>query len=148
MGGFVEGLPAWATAIILFLFFASVMLVARTIAARRCSEKSAEKLSDESVRLLTGLAATFAFFVGFAITVTWGAVSAGQAAVEREAGAVRNMNWAINNIPNKEEGAQLKARLATFTEAKKRNRMMAVAQAGSPSTKPPIRLKLRLGPDR
>ena len=117
MGGFIEGLPAWVTAIILFLFFAAVMLVARTIAARRCSEESAEKLSDESVRLLTGLAATFAFFVGFAITVTWGAVSAGQAAVEREAGAVRNMNWAINNIPDKQEGAQLRAKLATFTEA-------------------------------
>ncbi len=117
MVGFVEGLPAWATAMILFLCFAAVMFVARTIAIRRCSDESAEKLSDESVRLLTGLAATFAFFVGFAITVTWGAVSAGQAAVEREAGAVRNMNWAINNIPNKEEGAQLKASLVTFTEA-------------------------------
>jgi hypothetical protein len=117
MGGYVAGLPVWAIAAVLFLFFAAVMLAARAIAARRCSEESAEKLSDESVRLLTGLAATFAFFVGFAITVTWGAVSAGQAAVEREAGAVRNMNWAINNIPDRDEGVQLREKLATFTEA-------------------------------
>lgn len=117
MDDLIRGLPAWGVAAALFLFFAAVMLVARAIASRRCSAQSAEKLSDESVRLLTGLAATFAFFVGFAITVTWGAVSAGQAAVEREAGAVRNMNWAINNIPDRSEGAQLKAKLVTFTEA-------------------------------
>ncbi len=117
MGGFLAGLSVWVIAAVLFLFFAAVMLVARAIATRRCSEESAEKLSDESVRLLTGLAATFAFFVGFAITVTWGAVSAGQAAVEREAGAVRNMNWAINNIPDRDESAQLREKLATFTEA-------------------------------
>ena len=113
----LEAVPVWAIAAFLFLFFAAVMLIARAIATRRCSEESAEKLSDESARLLTGLAATFAFFVGFAITVTWGAVSAGQAAVEREAGAVRNMNWAVNNIPDRAESAQLRTKLATFTEA-------------------------------
>ena len=114
----IDTVPLWSIALLLFLFFAAIMLAARVIAVRRCSDdESREKLSDESIRLLTGLAATFAFFVGFAITVTWGAVAVGQTAVEQQSSAVRNMNWGINNIPDEAEGARLKAKLTVYVRA-------------------------------
>ncbi|MEX1220228.1 MAG: hypothetical protein WEB05_07545 [Solirubrobacterales bacterium] len=118
MNRLLETVPLWSIALLLALFFAAIMLAARVIAIRRCSDDvSREKLSDESIRLLTGLAATFAFFVGFAITVTWGAVAVGQAAVEQQSSAVRNMNWGINNIPDEAEGAQLKEKLIVYVRA-------------------------------
>ena len=106
--------PLWLIAALLFAFFALATVLARAVVTRRCSAESREELADEATRLLTGLAATFAFFVGFAITVTWGAVAAGQAAVEQQSAAVQNMNWSINNIPDRAEGALLREKLLLY----------------------------------
>jgi len=109
--------PLWLIAALLFAFFALATVLARAVVTRRCSAESREELADEATRLLTGLAATFAFFVGFAITVTWGAVAAGQAAVEQQSAAVQNMNWSINNIPDRAEGALLREKLLLYATA-------------------------------
>jgi hypothetical protein len=67
------------------------------------------------VHLLTGLAATFAFFVGFAINVTWSAVTAGQAAVEQHAAAIKQTSWTIGNMRDKVEAAALIDKLRGYT---------------------------------
>ncbi|MDP4921763.1 MAG: hypothetical protein NWQ82_07340 [Solirubrobacteraceae bacterium] len=107
-------LPLWLIAVALFAFFLGVTSLVRVVVTKRCSEQSREGLADEATRLLTGLAATFAFFVGFAITVTWGAVAVGQAAVEQQSSAIQQMNWSINNIPDKEESAILREKLKLY----------------------------------
>ncbi|MSX03126.1 MAG: hypothetical protein F2813_08220 [Actinobacteria bacterium] len=109
--------PLWLIAVVLFAFFVLVTVLARAVVTRRCSAESREELADEATRLLTGLAATFAFFVGFSITVTWGAVAAGQAAVEQQSSAVQNMSWSINNIPDKAEATLLRAKLRRYATA-------------------------------
>jgi len=112
--------PSWAIALVLFIFFAGVSLGCRAIIRKRCSEKRCEELSDESSRLLTGLAATFAFFIGFAVTVTWGAVATGQDAVENQAARAQQMSWNLNNIPNQSDAdpilKDLQVYLATATD--------------------------------
>jgi hypothetical protein len=107
-------LPLWVIAFLLFAFFVLVTVLTRTVVARRCSAESREQLADEAARLVTGLAATFAFFVGFAITVTWGAVAAGQAAVEQQAAAIQSMNWSINSSPDRAEATVLREKLRLF----------------------------------
>ncbi|CAN5731614.1 hypothetical protein BH09ACT7_BH09ACT7_12580 [soil metagenome] len=109
--------PAWAIALALFLFFSVVALCARSLGRRRGSPERRTELTDEAVRLLTGLAATFAFFVGFAITVTWGAVSAGQSAVEQHASALKQMSWSINSIQDHAESAMLMEKLRDYAIA-------------------------------
>ena len=106
--------PIWVVAVLLLAFFVAVTLVVRAVVTSRCGDSSREELANEATRLLTGLAATFAFFVGFAITVTWGAVAAGQAAVEQQSSAIQQMNWSINNIPDKEESAILREKLRLY----------------------------------
>ncbi|MDA0252861.1 MAG: hypothetical protein O3B27_12795 [Actinomycetota bacterium] len=106
--------PLWAICALLLVFFIGVSYSARALIRRRCSGDTCEDLADQASHLLTGLAATFAFFVGFAITVTWGAVSAGQAAVEQQAAAIQQMAWKLNNIPDRAASAALMDKLGTY----------------------------------
>lgn len=109
--------PLWAISSVLLVFFGAVALGARSLVRGWLSEKDRADLADEATRLLTGLAATFAFFVGFAITVTWGAVSAGQSAVEQHASALKQMSWSISNLQNRDESAMLMAKLRAYANS-------------------------------
>ena len=106
--------PLWVICGFLFVSFIAVSYSARALIRRRCSGDTCEDLADQAGQLLTGLAATFAFFVGFAITVTWGAVSAGQAAVEQQAASVQQMAWKLNNIPDRVASTALMDKLSVY----------------------------------
>lgn len=114
MRDLVIALPLGAIMAILLLLFSAVIFAARQLIRRRCAKDTCEELADQANSLLTGLAATFAFFVGFAITVTWGAVSAGQMAVEQQAASIQQMAWGLNNIGDRAESAALMDKLRTY----------------------------------
>ena len=99
---------------LLLVLFLGVSYSARVFIRRRCSDETCEELADQAGHLVTALAATFAFFVGLSITVTWGAVSAGQAAVEQQAAAIQQMAWKLNNIPDPDTSAALMAKLTAY----------------------------------
>ena len=107
-------MPLWLILAVLLVFFCVVILVSRRLVLRRCSDDTREDLVEQAKNLLTGLAATFAFFVGFAITVTWGAVATGQAAVEQQAASIQQMAWRLNNIGNQAESTALMDKLRTY----------------------------------
>lgn len=98
----------------LFAVFLAVSFGARRLLLRRCSEDVREELSDQASNLLTGISATFAFFVGFAISISWGAVTAGQNAVEQQAAAIQQMAWEVRNIPDRVASATLMDTLTTY----------------------------------
>jgi len=110
----IIAVPLWLILAVLLVFFCVVILVSRRLVLRRCSDDTREDLVEQAKNLLTGLAATFAFFVGFAITVTWGAVATGQAAVEQQAASIQQMAWRLNNIANKAESTALMDKLRTY----------------------------------
>lgn len=106
--------PLWLICAVLLVFFVGVSYAARTLIRRRCAGATCEDLADQAGHLITGLAATFAFFVGFAITVTWGAVSAGQSAIEQQAAAIQQMAWKLNNIPDRVTSTALMDDLSAY----------------------------------
>lgn len=107
-------MPLPAIVAVLFVFFAGVSLGARRFVRLRRDAEGREAASDQAKSLLTGVAATFAFFVGFAINVTWGAVTAGQVAVERQAAALHQMAWEINHIEDRASAAALMDKLKPY----------------------------------
>ena len=109
--------PLWLIAVALFAFFAALTIFARAVVTKRCSEQSREEIARDAARMLTGLAATFAFFTGLSITITWGAVAAGQAAVDQQASAIQQMNWRIDNMSDRTEAALLAAKLKPYATA-------------------------------
>lgn len=114
MRDLIIAVPLWGILAVLLVFFCAVILAARRLVLRRCSEDTCADLAEQAQHLITGLAATFAFFVGFAITVTWGAVATGQAAVEQQAASIQQMAWRLNNIGSKTESAALMDKLRTY----------------------------------
>ncbi len=114
MRDLIIAVPLWAIMAALLLLFSAVIFTARRIVRRRCTDDTCEEIAEQANSLATGLAATFAFFVGFAITVTWGAVSTGQAAVEQQAASIQQMAWGLNNIANRTESAALMEKLRTY----------------------------------
>lgn len=113
----IISLPPWAITLILLGFFTALSFAAREIVRRRCGDEDREELADQAKNLLTGVAATFGFFVGFAITVSWGAVSAAQNAVEQQAAAVKQMSRELANISDRAQSAELTGLLRSYATA-------------------------------
>lgn len=109
-------LPLPVITAILFVFFAVVSLGARQVVLRRRDEEGREAASEQAKSLLTGVAATFAFFVGFAISVTWSAVTAGQVAVEQQAAALQRMGWEVNHIDDRPAASALMDKLKVYAK--------------------------------
>lgn len=114
MRGLLISLPTGAIAVLLFAFFSAVTFAARTLVLRMSDEGGREELADQAQGLLTGVAATFAFFVGFAVNMSWGAVSAGQNAVEQQAAAMQQMAWELDNIADPAQAAALRDKLRDY----------------------------------
>ena len=111
------GTPPSIIAAVLLLVFGAVSYLSRVLVRRRRLEEAREELAEQARNLFISVAATFAFFVGFSITVTWGAVTAAQSAVEQQAAAIKQMNWELNNIPDRAVSAELTEKLRTYVRA-------------------------------
>lgn len=114
MRALIISLPPVAIAAVLFVGFVAVSMAARRLVLWRFDTEAREELSDQASNLLTGISATFAFFIGFAISISWGAVSAGQNAVEQQAAAIHQMAWELRNIPDQATSAALTDTLTQY----------------------------------
>lgn len=109
--------PLALVALLLFVMFSLVVTAARRLVLRRCGDDAREELVDQAKGLLTGVSATFALFVGFAISLCWGAVTAAQSAVEQQSAAIHQMAWEIRALPDKSESAVLLDKLTAYAVA-------------------------------
>jgi len=108
--------PPVAIAAVLLIVFGAVSYASRVFVLRRRDEQAREELAEQAKNLFISVAATFAFFVGFSITVTWGAVTAAQSAVEQQAAAIKQISWEIDNIPDRAESTALRDALRDYVQ--------------------------------
>ena len=78
-------------------------------------ERSAE-LEDFAGKLLGVFGATFAFLVGFAVTITWSAVNTGQDAVDLQASSAQQLSWAASAIQDQAGAAQVNGNLRNYLD--------------------------------
>ena len=107
-------LPNWAITAIMLAFFCAVSYATRALVLRFFGDDDREDLAEQAKGLLTGVAATFAFFVGFAINISWGAVTAGQIAVEQQAAAIQQTAWELDNVTDRAQAAALMDKLRAY----------------------------------
>lgn len=112
----VESLPAWLLVAVLFLVFLGVAAGSRWLVRHVSSKERGEELAKLANTLISGVAAAFAFFIGVAITVTWGGVSAGQTAVESLAASSQQLAWATNNLSDRTEATALLTDLQVYLD--------------------------------
>lgn len=112
----VVSTPPALIAGVLLILFGAVTYLSRAFVLRRRDEEAREELAEQARSLFISVAATFAFFIGFSITVTWGAVTTAQSAVEQQAAAIRQMVWELNNIPDRAASADLSEKLRAYVQ--------------------------------
>lgn len=112
----LNDVPTWVVIIVSFGIFAGICGATRHLVRKRTTEERREELADYAGKLLGPLGATFAFLVGFAITMTWGAISAGQDAVDLQASSAQQVSWASANIADQAGAAEVNARLSAYLD--------------------------------
>jgi len=108
----LNALPLPLVVAILFAVLAAVSIATRRFILRRYDDDGRESLAREAYDLR--IAATFAIFVGFALSISWGAVTAAQTAVEDQATAIHQTVWDLRNIPNQSDSAELMALMRNY----------------------------------
>ena len=92
----LSALPPWLLIAIGFVLFASVSAGCRLALRRAASHERNTQEEGYAGELLGVFEASFALLVGFSITITWSAVSAGQDAVDLQAAAAQQLSWAAS----------------------------------------------------
>lgn len=109
--------PPWLLIAMCFLLFAGICAATRAIVRRRTTGQRREDVADYAGSLLSAIGATFAFLVGFAITMAWGAVNSGQDAIDSLAASSQQLSWSSGNIADTRGAAQINADLTAYLNA-------------------------------
>lgn len=107
-------LPWWGLILVWSAFFAMLSLLSRYAVRRVASEDRREELTEYAGKTLSPIGATFAFLVGFAATMTWSAINAGQEAVDSQATSVQQLVWVTKSISDKAGAAQVVGALDSY----------------------------------
>ena len=97
----------WLLISVWFVFFAALSLASRYAVRRVQSKDRRDELTDYASKTLSPIGATFAFLIGFAATMTWSAMSAGQEAVDAQATSAQQLAWATKSISDRAGVAQV-----------------------------------------
>ena len=109
-------LSPWLLIAIGFVFFAAISASFRFALSGLASPERRAQFEDHANKLLGVFGATFAFLVGFAITITWSAVSAGQDAVDLQASSAQQLSWATSEIQDQAGAAEVNGNLRSYLD--------------------------------
>lgn len=116
MRNWLYGMPALLLILVCFALFAAVVGGTRLLLRRRISEERRTALVDHSGTVLSPVGTVFAFLIGFAITMAWGAVSAGQDSVDAQSAAAQQLSWSSSNISDQAGAQRIQRDLVTYLE--------------------------------
>jgi hypothetical protein len=110
----VSELAPWLMIALGFVFFAAISAGCRIGLSRLASPERSALLEAHADKLLGVFGATFAFLIGFAITITWSAVGAGQDAIDLQASSAQQLSWAASEIQDKGSADEVNGNLRNF----------------------------------
>jgi hypothetical protein len=109
-------LSLWLIIAMGFVFFAAISAGCRFAVIWLASPERSAHLEDHAGKLLSVFGATFAFLVGFAITITWSAVGAGQDAVDLQASSAQQLSWAASELQDQAGAAEVNGNLRKYLD--------------------------------
>jgi hypothetical protein len=122
--------PWWLLIAAWFAFFTALSMVSRYAVLRvRCVERR-DQLTDYAAKTLSPIGAVFAFLIGFAATMTWSALNAGQEAVDAQATSAQQLAWATKSISDKAGAAKVVGNLDRYLAAAADEDPAILAQGG------------------
>ena len=112
----LSDLSPWLTIAIGFVLFAVVSAICRYGLGGVASPDRRAQVEEHAGKLLSVFGATFAFLIGFAITITWSAVGAGQDAVDLQASSAQQLSWATSEIQDKAGADEVNRNLRNYLD--------------------------------
>jgi len=106
--------PWWLLIVMWFVFFAALSVLSRSAVRRIGSADRRAELAEYAGKTLSPIGATFAFLIGFAATMTWSAINAGQEAVDSESTSAQQLVWATKSISDKAGAAEIVGNLDRY----------------------------------
>src|ERR671916_170706 len=110
-------LAPWLIIAIGFVCFSAISFFCRVGLLGLASPERSARLEDHAGKLLGVFGATFAFLIGFAITITWSAVGAGQDAVDLQASSAQQLSWAAGELQDKAGADEVNGNLRNYLDA-------------------------------
>ena len=110
-----------------FVYFAAFSAICRYGLRGVASPERRDQVEDHASKLLSVFGATFAFLIGFAITITWSAVGAGQDAVDSQASSAQQLSWATSEIQDKAGADEVNGNLRKYLNTVVNNDGQALA---------------------
>jgi hypothetical protein len=123
----LAALSPWLMIVLGFLFFAAISAGCRYGLNGAASTERRAEVEEHAGKLLSVFGATFAFLIGFAITITWGAVNAGQDAIDSQASSAQQLSWATSEIQDKAGADEVNRNLRDYLNAVVKNDEPALA---------------------
>lgn len=109
--------PSWLVIAFWFAVFSAVAVTARWCVTRLASDERRKELAEHSNKLIGALGATFAFLVGFSISISWTNVGDGQRAVEDQAAYAQQLAWSVRSMQDDTMSGMLMADLEAYLTA-------------------------------
>ncbi len=106
--------PPWLVIAFWFAVFTGVAFAARECVKRIASVERRSELAEHSNKLVGALGATFAFLVGFSISITWTNLGDGQRAVEDQAAYAQQLAWSVRSMQDDTLSGLLMADLGVY----------------------------------
>lgn len=107
----------WALILGWFAFFTAMSVLSRYSVRRVKTEARRTELTEYASRTLSPIGATFGFLIGFAATMTWSAISAGQEAIDAQASSAQQLAWATKSISDRAGAAEVVGNLDRYLAA-------------------------------
>jgi hypothetical protein len=123
---YLSELAPWLMIVFGFLFFAAFSAGCR-YGLNGVSPERRSQVEEHAGKLLSVFGATFAFLIGFAITITWSAVGAGQDAVDSQASSAQQLSWATSEIQDKAGADEVNNNLRNYLNTVVNNDESALA---------------------
>src|SRR5262245_53670888 len=106
-------LSPWLMIAFGFVYFAAFSAICRYGLRGVASPDRRDQVEEHANKLLGVFGATFAFLIGFAITITWSAVG-GQDAVDSQASSAQQLSWATSEIQDKAGADEVNGNLRKY----------------------------------
>ncbi len=107
-------LPTWSIVILCAAGFSIVTFGTREIVKRRATPERQDDLVELAKTMNGPTGTTLAFLIGFAVTITWGAMSAAQTSVEKVASSAQQISWLTENLQDRAEARVINRDLSQY----------------------------------
>lgn len=110
----IASLPTWAIVLICAAGFSAITFGTRRLMIHRTESDRQDELVVLATAMNGPTGTTLAFLIGFAVTITWGTMSAAQTSIDQVAASAQQISWLSENLADRSDAQLINDDLAGY----------------------------------